>query len=120
MSVTVASSQNRVRRHRATSGLVRVEVEVPPGAAGDIRRLARLRRESEGQGGTIELASPDSGDLDDVLGVFNAVPAETQLRLAQMMKALGPNASAEVRARFQRIAQNFLDFAERANTLSNF
>jgi hypothetical protein len=112
------SSRDNVRRHRETCGFVRVEVEVPPEAANDIRRLARLRRERGAEPGR-NSASPfqASAVSTDAVPLFNGLPSEVQATLLKLMQVMTPRPAPEVISRFQRVAQNFTEFAARTNSL---
>ena len=107
----------RVRRHRASTGLIRVEVEVPEAAdALAVRRFAQARRQAaeamqSRPAARAALVLPP-GDLD---GALERLDAERRAILAPFAMALGEARDGDMLDRGRRVALNFAEaVAQRA------
>ena len=111
--VQAASSGNsaathRVRQHRARSGLIRVEVEVPaPEDALAVRRFAQGRRRAKDTPPPATPLPPEAAtDIATTLAAMDADRRESVLLFAQ---ALAETMAPDLLARGRRVALNFAE-----------
>ena len=104
-----SAATRRVRQHRTTAGLIRVEVEVPTrDDALAVRRFAQVRRKAKETPPPAVEMSPDSTatDVAAVLMGLDAAGREIALLFGQAL-ALAADPDMLVRAR--RVALDFAD-----------
>jgi hypothetical protein len=115
MSVPEHSSKatRRVRQHRATAGMVRVEVEVPtPEDALAVRRFARAHRRARARTPlpTADASSaPAATPPDDLVAFLAGMDAARQAIALQFWQALAQTTDPDMLARGRRVALNFAD-----------
>jgi hypothetical protein len=120
MSFTVSGSSattSRVRRHRATAGMVRVEVEVPTQEdALAVRRFAQARRRSRE---TVPIPTDDTSSgssattSDDLAATLAGMEPMRQAIALQFGQALAGATDPDMLARGRRVALNFVDAVAR-------
>ena len=112
-----SAATNRVRQHRATAGMIRVEVEVPTrDDALAVRRFAQVRRrakESTPLPATAALPAPTAGNPDDLAAVLRGMDAARQAVALLFRQALAQTTDPDMLARGRRVALNFSDAVEK-------
>lgn len=117
MPTSVSGNNNtatgRVRQHRATAGLIRVEVEVPTSEdALAVRRFAQARRRA-GERAPLPTAdvlpAPNATTRDDLAAVLAGLDAVRQAIALQFWQALSQTTDPDMLARGRRVALNFAD-----------
>ncbi len=108
-----SAATHRVRQHRATAGMIRVEVEVPTrDDALAVRRFAqacRRARESTPLPAVGTPPAPTTGNPDDLPVVLTGLDA-TRLAVALLFgQALAQATEPDMLARGRRVALNFAD-----------
>lgn len=107
-----SATTRRVRQHRATAGLIRVEVEVPTqDDAFAVRRFAQARRRA---GETAPSPSGDAAAVSTATDIAAALPemdAGRQQIVLLFARALAQTAEPDMLARGRRVALNFADAA---------
>jgi hypothetical protein len=108
-----SAATNRVRQHRATAGLIRVEVEVPTREdALAVRRFAQARRQTK------EKAPPPIADTppdltaptrDELIAILADMDAAQQVIVLMFGQALARAIEPDMLARGRRVALNFAD-----------
>jgi hypothetical protein len=113
MAISGINSQatDRVRRHRATAGLIRVEVEVPtPEDALAVRGFAQARRRTADRASAIHEALPETAttreDLEAFLAALDSARRDVVMQFGQ---ALAQATDPDMLARGRRVALNFAD-----------
>lgn len=107
------AATDRVRQHRATAGVIRVEVEVPTREdALMVRRFARTRRRATetplpAVGTQPAAAATAANELGAVLATMDAVRQAIMLKFGE---ALADATEPDMLTRGQRVALNFADF----------
>ena len=105
-----SAATNRVRQHRATAGMIRVEVEVPTREdALTVRQFAQGRRRSKNkmlQPIADTRATTTSDDLIAILADMDATRQATALVFGQ---ALAQTTDPDMLERGRRVALNFAD-----------
>jgi hypothetical protein len=117
MPTTVSSDNNaataRVRQHRATAGMIRVEVEVPTrDDAAAVRRFAQARRRSRESAPLPAMnasAAPTDGNPDELAAVLTGMDAARQKIALLFGQALAQTTDPDMLARGRRMALNFAD-----------
>jgi len=107
------ASTGRVTQHRATAGLIRVEVEVPTREdALAVRRFAQVRRRV-GEGAPLSTAdmspAPNATTGDDLAAVLAGLDAARQAIALQFVQALAQTTDPDMLVRGRRVALNFAD-----------
>jgi hypothetical protein len=99
----------RVRRHRASAGLIRVEVEVPtPEDALAVRRFAQARRRTAGRTTTYDAPHQATATASEGLEALLAGLDDTRREIAmQFSQALTRAIDPDLVARARRVALNF-------------
>ena len=117
MSIAVSGTSNaatsRVRQHRATAGVLRVEVEVPTREdALAVRRFAQARRRAREStpAPTVDPSpAPTATTGDDLAAVLAGMDAVRQAIALQFGQALTQTTDPDMLARGRRVALNFAD-----------
>ena len=116
MPTTVSGNNaatSRVRQHRATAGVLRVEVEVPTREdALAVRRFAQARRRAREStpAPTVDPSpSPTATTGDDLAAVLAGMDAVRQAIALQFGQALTQTTDPDMLARGRRVALNFAD-----------
>ena len=113
MAISGINSQatDRVRRHRATAGLIRVEVEVPtPEDAFAVRRFAQARRRTADGAPALHEALPETATTGEDLEAFvAALDGARRDVVMQFGHALAQATDPDMLARGRRVALNFAD-----------
>jgi hypothetical protein len=113
MAISGINSQatDRVRRHRATAGLIRVEVEVPtPEDALAVRGFAQARRRIADRASAIHEALPETATTGEALEAFlAALDGARRDVVMQFGQALAQATDPDMLARGRRVALNFAD-----------
>jgi hypothetical protein len=108
-----SAATNRVRQHRATAGMIRVEVEVPTGDdALTVRRFAQARRRASDRPSAPAMdasTAPTGGNPDDLAGVLTGMDTARQAVALLFGQALARTTDPDMLARGRRIALNFAD-----------
>jgi hypothetical protein len=111
MTVSMINSgvTTRVKRHRQTTGLIRVEVEVPTrDDAAAVCRFAQARRRArENTRSLSDDVSPAAAPGGDLATILAGMDAERWAIVAQFARALGQTTDRDVLARGRRVALNF-------------
>jgi hypothetical protein len=107
------AATGRVRQHRATAGLIRVEIEVPTREdALAVRRFAQARRRV-GEGAplpTVDTSpAPNATTEDDLAAVLAGMDAARQAIALQFVQALAQPTDPDMLVRGRRVALNFAD-----------
>ena len=106
-----SAATNRVRQHRATAGMIRVEVEVPTrDDALAVRRFAQVRRRAKE---STPLQAPTAGNSDDLAAVLRGMDAARQAVALLFGQALAQTTDPDMLARGRRVALNFSDAVEK-------
>jgi hypothetical protein len=105
------AATGRVRQHRATAGLIRVEVEVPTREdALAVRRFAQARRRA-GERAPLPTAyaspAPNAATGDDLAAVLAGMDAAKQAIALQFGQALAQTTDPDMLVRGRRVALNF-------------
>lgn len=104
----------RVKKHRAERGIVRVEVEVPNAEdAAAVRRFARERRQGRGKPRNEgQEASSAINTSEPLASVIERIDGDRQAVLRLFAQGLAAAVTPELIARAERIARNFFEIAE--------
>jgi hypothetical protein len=120
MPITVIGNNpvtNRVKRHRATAGVSRVEVEVPTREdALAVRRFAQARRRASERlplPAVDASPAPTATTRDDLAAVLAGMDAVRQAIALQFGHALTQTTDPDMLARGRRVALNFADAVAR-------
>jgi hypothetical protein len=107
------AATSRVRQHRATAGVLRVEVEVPTREdAFAVRRFAQARRrawERPPLPAVDPSPVPTATTRDDLAAVLAGMDAVRQAIALQFGQALTQTTDPDMLARGRRVALNFAD-----------
>ena len=113
VSGTNNAATSRVRQHRATAGVLRVEVEVPTREdALAVRRFAQARRRAREStpAPTVDPSpAPTATTGDDLAAVLAGMDAVRQAIALQFGQALTQTTDPDMLARGRRVALNFAD-----------
>jgi hypothetical protein len=120
MPTTIPGNQSavtrRVRQHRASAGMIRVEVEVPTrDDALAVRRFALARRRARKctpLSAVDVSAAPTARSSDDLPAVLTGMDAARQTIALLFGQALAQTTAPDMLARGRRIAINFADAVE--------
>jgi len=103
------ATTRRVRQHRAQTGLIRVEVEVPTqDDALAVRAFAKARRRARETTPPSE-APPPTGTPTDIVAMLAAMDAERREISLLFARALMQTAAPDMLARAPHMALNFAD-----------
>jgi hypothetical protein len=111
VSKSNSAATHRVRQHRATAGMIRVEVEVPtPEDALAVRRFAQARRRTRGETAPCdrprEAAATAGAGFEALLAGLDDTRREIAMQFSQ---ALAGATDPDMLARGRRVALNFAD-----------
>ena len=108
-----SAATRRVRQHRATAGMIRVEVEVPTRAdALAVRRFAQARRRARDRTPrpiSNALPAPTAATLNDFAALLAGMDAARQAIALQFAQTLTQTTDPNMLARGRRVAFNFAD-----------
>jgi len=103
------ATTRRVQQHRARTGLIRVEVEVPTSDdALAVRRFAQARRRAREPPRPLELPPP-TATPPDIAATLAAMDEEKREISLLFVQALMQTAAPDMLARGRRVALNFAD-----------
>lgn len=107
------AATNRVRQHRATSGMLRVEVEVPTREdAFAVRRFAQALRRARHRApepATDVPSAPATATRDELVAILADMDAARQATVLLFGEGVAQATEPDMLARGRRVALNFAD-----------